>query len=301
MMTVNDTEFLVEGRLIKSASIKDEVWLDLRITDPEIFLNQLRQTKTNADIFTFCQKLPDTAPQFHYYMEWDNFAVIPITSYDEWWTKRLPQVTRKNVRRGYKRGVIVKVAEFNNDLVKGIINIYNETPIRQGGPFWHYRKDFDTVKKGTSSYLSKSDFICAYYENELIGFIKLVYVGRIAQIMQIISMNKHEDKRPTNILIAKAMELCVEKQMHYFVYGRYAEVYGKKTESSLIIFKQRNGFEMVEVPRYYIPLSLLGKISLKLKIHNGIKPLIPKRLLYFLINLRAKWYAIKYSEPKNEE
>jgi len=298
-MDVNDMELLVQGGLIKSASIKDEDWLDFTITEPEIFLNQLKQKKINADIFTFCQKVNDATPRFHYYMEWDNFAVIPITTYDDWWTKRLPQVTRKSVRRGYKRGVYVKVSEFNDELVRGIINIYNESKIRQGTPFKHYGLDFDTVKKGNSSYLDRSDFICAYYESELIGFIKLVYIGRIAQIMQIISMTRHEDKRPTNILIAKAVEICAEKKMNFFVYGRYVE--GKKTESSLIVFKERNGFEMIKFPRYYIPLTLSGKLGLKLKFHNGIKPLIPQKILYFLLDLRKKWYAIKYPEaPKKE-
>jgi hypothetical protein len=100
-------------------------------------------------------------------------------------------------------------------------------------------------------------------------------------------------------LIAKAVEVCCERKMAYFIYGNY--VYGNKTKSPIIDFKERNGFEMIKLPRYYIPITLLGKIGLKLKIHNGMQQLIPEKLLYLLLDLRAKWYAKKYPEPKSEE
>jgi len=299
-MKVDQIELDVTGKFVKIVNVKDDMWLaKTPVEDIDEFIRKLKRAKQKLDIFTFCQKIPDTSPKYDYYMEWDNFAVIKITNYDEWWKNKLPQVTRKSVRRGYKKGVTVKVTEFNDELVKGIVNIHNERPIRQGRKFTHYGKDFDTVKKDHASYLSNSDFICAYYENELIGFIKLVYVGHIAQIMQIISMIKHQDKRTTNILIAKAVEICVEKKMDYFVYGKY--VYGNKKESPIMVFKERNGFEMIKFPRYYIPLSLLGGIGIKLKIHNGMKHFIPERLLYFILNLRSKWYEKKYPEQNSEE
>lgn len=300
MIILDNIEIDLTDKLIKIANVRDDIWFETNpIMDIDRFLTTLKKSKLKADIFTFCQKLPDTTPKYNYYMEWDNVAAIRITNYDDWWTKKLPQVTRKNVRRGYKRGVTSNVTEFNDQLVKGIMSIYNETPIRQGRKFPHYGKDFDTVKKDNASYLSRSDFICSYYNDMLIGFIKLVYVGKVAQIMQIISLNKHQDKRTTNILIAKAVEVCVEKKMDYFVYGRY--IYGNKTKGSIIDFKERNGFEMIKLPRYYIPLSVLGRIALKLGIHNGIQYLIPENLMYFYINQRSKWYAKKYPEPKNEE
>ena len=43
----------------------------------------------DADIFTFAQKLPNTVPKHSHYMEWDNLAVIPITTYSDWWDKRV--------------------------------------------------------------------------------------------------------------------------------------------------------------------------------------------------------------------
>ena len=42
-------------------------------------------------------------------------------------------------------------------LVNGIIGIFNQSPVRRGKPFWHYGKDFDTVKKEMSLGLRESD------------------------------------------------------------------------------------------------------------------------------------------------
>ena len=33
--------------------------------------------------------------------------------------------------------------------------IFNEAAIRQGRPFWHYGKDFETVKRQFSRYLAR--------------------------------------------------------------------------------------------------------------------------------------------------
>lgn len=290
---------VTEG-VIKIGAIKDEEWSESDVVrDPEVLIENIKRSKARVDIFTFAQKLPETTPKYGYYMEWDNDAAIPITSYDEWWKKRLPQVTRKNVRRSVKKGCVVREAEFNDEFVKEIIKVYNESPVRQGRPFWHYGKDFDTVKRENSSFLSNSEFIGAYYNEELIGFIKLVYVRKEAKIMQIISMVKHQDKRPTNALIAKAVEICEKKKVDFFVYGKY--FYGKRTQSPLIEFKVRNGFEKINLPRYYVPLTTKGKIILKLKLHHGIVGLIPMVIFNYLVALRAKWYEKKSQSKEKEE
>ena len=112
--------------------------------------------------------------------------------------------------------------------------------------------------------------------------------------MQIISMAKHQDKRPTNALIAKAVELCEKRQMEYFIYGKY--IYGKRTKNSIIEFKNRNGFEKIEFPKYYIPITLKGRMILRLKLHHGVFYLLPERIIDIIVNLRSKWYE-KYT-PK---
>ena len=289
-INANGVSISVSRGIVKFGYFYDEDWLEKKsLVDPEIIIQHLKDNKDKVDIFVFSQRLPDTVPKYPYYMEWDNVAVVPVIDYQEWWSKRLPQVTRKNVRRSKKRGVVVKVVDYDDEFVKGIVKIYNESPVRQGRAFWHYGKDFETVKRINSSYLKRSDFLGAYYKEELIGFLKLVYIENVARIMQIISMSKHNDKRTTNALIAKAVEVCDERDMDYLIYGKY--IYGKNTRSSVIEFKRRNGFEMVEFPTYYVPLNVKGGVVLKLKLHHGIIGLMPDKTYWLMQQVRAKWYG----------
>jgi len=277
------------GGWLKMASVRDEPWLDGEaVTDPEAALEKIRHAGLNADIFTFAQRLPDPKPRFDYPIVWENLAAISTVDCKDWWENRLPQETRKNVRRSVKRGVTVREVEFNDELVKAIVEINNEAPIRQGRPFWHYRKSFDVVKKDYGTLLDRSVYIGAYHGNELIGFIKMIYMGEIAGILQIVCMNRHQDKRPANALVTKAVEMCSGKGLKYLIYGRY--VYANNTKSPLTEFKRRNGFQPTLVPRYYIPLTLKGRLAMALGLHLSFKRFIPEKLHYVLGNLRARWY-----------
>jgi hypothetical protein len=103
-LNVDGKNVIVTGRWLKMASIHDEEWLETELEDPESCINRLKEHRLKdlkADIFTFSQRLPDTRPIYPYAIEWDNVAAIRIDSPDEWW-KRLPQVSRKNVRRSAK-------------------------------------------------------------------------------------------------------------------------------------------------------------------------------------------------------
>jgi hypothetical protein len=277
---------IVTGKWVKMAVVEDEDCLEGDIVEnPDLFLIQLKQDPLKVDLFTFEQKPTSTKPQYGYYMEWDNAAIIPIKDYGDWWEK-LPQETRRNVRRAAKLGVDVKVAHFDDELVRGIVDIYNETPIRQGRRFWHYGKSFETVKNETATYLERSEFIGAYYENALIGFIKLVYVDKCARVIHILSKEQHADKRPTNALIAKAVQVCAEKGFTSLQYAKY--VYGGNEASPLTEFKRRNGFKQVRYPRYYIPISTIGKLVLKLNLHHGLIHLLPKKVSVTLRGLRKR-------------
>jgi hypothetical protein len=283
---------IVLGKWVKIACVHDEAWTKGQvIVDPEQFISLLKASHLKADIFTFCQKLPETQPKYNYYFEWDNVAAIPLSTFDDWWEKRLPQVTRKNVRRSLKRGVIVKIVDLNDDMLMAITDIFNERPVREGKKFPHFGKDFETVKKEVSTILDRCIFIGAYYGDELIGYIKLVFMGPIASILNIVSKIKHSDKRPTNALISKAVEVSIMHGASYLIYGKYT--YGNKSSSSLAEFKRRNGFEQISFPRYYIPLSIRGKIILRLNLHKGMLGLLPPFVIIFLVNLRSKLYQLR--------
>jgi hypothetical protein len=277
---------VVTGNWIKRAEIKDEqAAKGTSVEDPELFIVRLKESELKPDIFTFRQRPPDTVPKYDYPFEWNNWAAISTTSFKGWWEKRLPQESRKNVRRAAKRGVTVKVVPFDDDLVKGIHRIYNETPIRQGRRFWHFGKDLETIRRELATYLERSTFMGAYWNQELIGFLKMVDVDRVAALFHILSMNAHHDKRPINALIAKAVEFCEKEGFFHFVYGQF--IYGNKHQSSLVEFKRRNGFEQINFPKYYVPLTVKGAAFVRLKLYRGLGGLLPEPVLQTALRCRS--------------
>lgn len=274
---------MITGKFIRTVRIAEE-WFD-DVGEPQEIIEGLRQNSTKIDIFTFWQRFPESIPKYQYYMERDDIAVLPIKSYDDWWSKQIKSRTRGLIRKAEKEGVIVREAEFNDDFVKGMVSIFNETAIRQGRPFWHYGKDFATIKYEFSKYLFREDLIGAYYKNELIGFIMLSYAGTYAVTGQIIAKLAYRDKAPNNALLAQAVKICARKKIPYLVYLSW-------TTGSLTEFKRRNGFQKVSLPRYYIPLTTKGKVALRLALHRGLKSAIPERIRGPLLKLRSRWYEM---------
>lgn len=283
--TVEDRSVVCTGKWMRLASVHDELWLEGDgVENPVEAIAKIR-SELSADLFTFAQKLPNTEPKHRLPMEWDNVAAIPLSSYEHWWENEIPQESRKNVRRAGRRGVTVRVTELDDEFIRGIAEIYNETPIRQGKRFPKYGQDFATVKRDVSQLLDRSLFIGAYHDGELIGFVKLVFIGQIASILSINSKSCHFDKRPTNILVAKAVEIAVERGMTHLIYGRYT--YGNKTASPLAEFKRRNGFVQINLPRYFVPLNWRGRLILAVNAHRGLVGMLPTGAVDFLIKCRA--------------
>jgi len=287
---------ITNGKWLRVAGVHDEDLVEGEtLTDPELFVSQLKRTGITADIFTFAQRLPQIAPKYGFHVEWENFAVIPITTYTEWWKNRIESSVQRAVRKAAKSGVEVRLAELDDAFVNGIVNINNETPVRQGKAFWHFQKSFEAMKHENSTYAERNEFLGAYYQGELIGFIRMIYVDKVASIIQLLSMMKHFDKRPANALIAKAVEVCEKKGMSHLMYCNY--VYNDP-KSSLTEFKRRSGFEQVLLPRYYIPLTLKGKIALKLGLHRGFARQIPEPIIRQLLRIRKFWNGRKLKAIK---
>jgi len=287
---IGETLVVAHGRFLRIATIHNEEWTDpAMLPDPVALIESLKKTAFGADLFSFTQRIPDVEPRYSFAMEWDNAAVVPISTYQDWWDK-LPQVVRRNVRIAAKKGVTIREVPFDDEFVRGIAGVYNEAPVRLGKRFWHYGKDLETVKRENGTYAERSSFIGAFYEGKMIGFIKLVCVGRIGSMMQILSMIQHQDKRTTNALLAKAVEICATRGMSHLMYCSY--VYGDNESSLLTEFKKRNGFERLDFPRYYVPLSVRGRLALALRAHHGIKGILPRPVLSLALQLRAKYYRM---------
>jgi len=285
-MTLESIETYVAGKFLKIARPKDE-WID-DVEDPESIIRGLEARNIKADLFTFWQRFPGTKPNFQYYMEWDNWAVLPITSYENWFDHQINRKLRAKIRKAPKLGVDVKIAPFNDEYITGVTKIFNETPFRQGKKFAHYGKTFQQVKEELSKESARTDFIGAYYQGEMIGFIQQVYVKDGAFPFGGVSLIAHRDKSPNNAMLAKAVEACSSRGLKYLVYGHFD--YGTG-EGGLTEFKVHNGFQKELVPRYYVPLTAKGSICLRLKLHHGKKRMIPKKLMRFLIAIRKIWYS----------
>jgi hypothetical protein len=198
---------IATGRWLRVASIHDDEWREAEVREPRrcIEVLQERSHGLKADLFTFTQKLPATAPKYDYRMEWDNVAAIPLRTFADWWN-HVPHETRKNVRRSQRRGVAIRTRNLDAELVRAIVGVNNDSPVRQRVRFTHFGKTADEVSRDYVSFLDRSEFICAYSADELIGFMKLVYCGPTASILQLLSKRSEHDQRPSNALIAAAVE-----------------------------------------------------------------------------------------------
>jgi hypothetical protein len=293
-LKLDNRVIITRGKALKIALIHDEAWMEMELEDPDVCMRELKAQASDglrADIFTFAQKVPGAAPKFDYLFEWDSIAAANTTSFKQWW-ESLPQESRKNVRRSQKRGVTISVRCFDDELVRGIAGVHNESTLRQGEPNAYYGKTLEQIKKDHSAFVNRSDFICAYLGTELIGFLKLVHRGEVASILNLATKASHYDKRPANALIAKAVELCETRKARYLTYGMFN--YGNKRDNPLREFKNRNGFEEVLTPRFYIPLTTWGKLCMKLKLHRGLLGILPHSVIMMGIKARTSWYNLKH-------
>lgn len=296
-MEVCGKQVLFRGKLIRIAYLDAEGYQFL--DDPAAAMASLRSSRRHADLLTFIQRVSSRSPEHRYPMEWDNFAVLPVTTYDEWTANQVNNKTRNMIRKAERKGVIAREMPFDDALIRGIHAIYDESPIRQGRPFRHYGKDVETVHRLTATYLDQSIFIGAFFQGEMIGFIKLVTDETRTQagVMHIIAMQRHRDLAPTNALIAQAVASCADRKIPSLWYANFS--YGKREGDTLADFKRHNGFEKVEIPRYYVPLTLAGRAALRLGLHHSLLELVPARALVQYRKMRSRWYSKKFASLGN--
>jgi hypothetical protein len=287
LLEVNGEKITTRGKRLKIARIRGEEMREREIDNPELYVAALRNDKDRvlaADIFTFTQKLPHIEQKYKYPVEWESVAAIRFDSFKQWW-EGLSQVTRKNVRRAEKRGVEVRIKEdFDDALIEGIQGVNDESPVRQGARNAYYKLSAEETRKRYNEFSGRCDFICAYSGDEMIGFLHLVYRGDVAAILNLTTKPSHFDKRPANALMAKAVEISESRGISHISYGLYR--YGNKSDSSLLEFKVRNGFEEILVPRYYIPVTPWGWLCMKANLHRGLIGILPSSVIS--VGLRAR-------------
>ena len=288
MIEVAGKPIQVRGSVLRLARLDAEKFFFL--DDPEPVIEGLRRSDERIDMFTFIQKVTERTPKYSYFMEWDNLAVLPISTFNNWWEKQIGFKARNKAKQAEKRGVVTREVPFSEELVRGICDIYNETPIRQGRKFPHFGKDLRTVYQEEATYLDRSVFLGAYLDGKLIGFTKILWDSDRSQagLLNIVSLIAQRDKVPNNALVAHAVKFCAEQKIPFLVYSNFA--YGKRKSDSLSDFKERNGFERVDLPRYYVPITPIGWAAYRLGLHKKVAERIPERLILKLRELRSSWY-----------
>jgi hypothetical protein len=151
----------------------------------------------------------------------------------------------------------------------------------------------ERAREYAGTFLDRSIFIGAFYEKDLIGFVKLVAdeTRTHACAIHILSMIKHREKAPTNALVAQTVRSCADRGISYLVYEHFS--YGRKLGDSLSEFKTNNGFQKMDVPRYYVPLTATGRAAFRLGLHHKIAERLPEPLMARLREMRAVWYERK--------
>jgi hypothetical protein len=271
-------ETLVLRRKFFFTIANDSKEYEKSVIPTESLLEELRKRK--VDIFTFLERkwcCPIPNPSKSWIKANDNIALLKITSYEGWW-KSIGKKTRNMIRKAEKSGIRTATVEPDEKLAEGIWRIYNETPIRQERAFPHYGVSLEAVKRSVFS-LHNSTYIAAYLKNELVGFARLGHGDNITHIDQILSLQKHWDKAVNNALVAKVVEFCASREIHWLMYGRMGN------HPSLDSFKQSNGCTQFPLTRYYVILSRKGKIAVKLGLHREIKDVLPQSAKRPLIHI----------------
>ena len=282
----------IDRKLVRIGYLDGEGYQFLE--DPEVGLQALRKSGSGIDLFTFIQKLSDQSPKYNYPMEWDNLAALRISTFDDWMKHQINFKVRNKIRKAEKNGMVVQEVPFDDALIRAIQAVYNESPIRQGRRFWHYGEDLETIRKIKATFLERSIFIGAFFEDKLVGFLKLVANEDWTQagLMHILSMIQYRDKAPTNALIAQAVRSCADRRIQYLWYANFS--YGTKQRDSLADFKRYNGFQRIEVPRYYVPLTAAGRIALRLGLHHSAANWIPEPVAATYRRIRSFWYTKRF-------
>ena len=157
-MMVCSREVHVQGRLVRIAHLDGDKYEVAGVAGNGH--RRARNAPMRIDLFTFSRKLPYSAPRHEHSMKWDNLAVMSISTFDHWWTKQINNKTRNMVRAsGENSGWSCASTASTIELVRGITTIYNEVPNRQGKPFPHYGKDFETIRKMKATFPDQSTFI----------------------------------------------------------------------------------------------------------------------------------------------
>ncbi|MGA3192908.1 MAG: hypothetical protein ABSD73_10425 [Candidatus Bathyarchaeia archaeon] len=269
VLTVGKRFFYLQAKYslgyIYEADITNETFMDLK--------------KKGVDLFTFAERSFLRSGQNRAFpCENDSISLLEINSFEDWWRFQIKKDVRNRIRNAERKGIVINLAEIDENFVIGAQRIYNETPIRQGRRYAGYGLNLATLRAKFSN-LSKSEVLGAYYDGGLVGLLWMVYGDRVVEIRSFVSLIKHRNKSPNNALMAEGLKRCSKKGFRFIVYGKMGYL------PSLDSFKMDNGFRECVIPRYYVPLSKKGMLAIKLRVHKELQYSLSPRISRALLPL----------------
>jgi hypothetical protein len=277
---VGSLDLYATGRVVRIVRLKDEFYVSP--PNPSEFVSRMKTAGVRADLYSFVQDLNEPMPKFGYCRGAEPMAVLPLTTFDNWLNRQIRAKSRNMLHKAAKCGVQTRVVELSEDLLRGIKAIYDETPVRQGKRNRHYGKDIDTLRVEHATFLDRSEFVGAFHGDELIGFAKVAHAPHCSIIMNLVSKLAHRDKATSNALIAKVIEQVTNRQiglLNYAVWGR----------RGMNAFKVASAFERCDIPRYYVPLNMRGRVFIALGLHRSLKERLPEEWLVRAADWRDRW------------
>lgn len=269
-------QLTISSGWLKRATLTDEGYVDVAGHQQWAAMAE----HCGADLLTLW---PIHLTDLRLHREFVDMAVMPVTSYDQWFTVQINNKVRNLVKKAAKSGVEVRECAFDLAFATGLSAIFNETPLRQGRPFLHYGKTPQTVLTQFSRFLFRERVFGAYREGHLIGVLFLGMAETACHIGQIISLQSARNLAVNNALIAKAVEVCAEA-------GKPSLVYAFWPRSTLRDFKKQNGFVPTPSLRYQIPLTWKGRLALRLKLHTPLSDRIPDGLHEWIRARRSEYH-----------
>ena len=149
----------------------------------------------------------------------ESVSLLRINSFDNWWRLQIRSEERNRIKRAERKGIVVRLAEIDENFISSSQKIYNETPIRQGRRYTGYGLSLKAVSEKFSN-LKQSDVFGAYYRDELVGLLWMVYGNSVVRIRSFVSLVQHRDKSPNNALMAEGVRRSFEKGFRFIVYEK---------------------------------------------------------------------------------
>ncbi len=100
-MKLCDKDVTIQGRVVRVARLDGEKYTFP--DDPEEVVRDLRRCGTRVDVFTFLQKTARrTSAAYPYPFEMDNLAVLPVSTFENWWNNQIRSYPRNRPGRPVK-------------------------------------------------------------------------------------------------------------------------------------------------------------------------------------------------------